>query len=64
MVATGEQGVERGLLQRGADHAAHLRAFADDVEAGDRAVPEVGGRSVVSISTVVDLPAPFGPRNP
>ena len=28
------------------------------------AVPLVGGSSVVSISTVVDLPAPFGPRNP
>ena len=28
------------------------------------AVPDVGGRSVVSISTVVDLPAPFGPRKP
>ena len=29
-----------------------------------RAVPEVGGSSVVSMWTVVDLPAPFGPRNP
>ena len=29
-----------------------------------RAVPAVGGSSVVSISTVVDLPAPFGPRKP
>ena len=28
------------------------------------AVPAVGGRSVVSISTVVDLPAPLGPRKP
>ena len=27
-----------------------------------RAVPAVGGSSVVSISTVVDLPAPFGPE--
>ncbi len=26
--------------------------------------PLVGGSSVVSISTVVDLPAPFGPRKP
>src|SRR5918994_4266322 len=26
--------------------------------------PEVGGRSVVSMWTVVDFPAPFGPRNP
>ena len=29
-----------------------------------RAVPEVGGSNVVSISTVVDLPAPFGPKKP
>jgi hypothetical protein len=29
-----------------------------------RALPAVGGSSVVSISTVVDLPAPLGPRNP
>ena len=29
-----------------------------------RAVPELGGSSVVSMSTVVDLPAPLGPRNP
>ena len=28
------------------------------------AVPDVGLSSVVSIRTVVDLPAPFGPRNP
>jgi hypothetical protein len=29
-----------------------------------RAVPDVIDSSVVSIRTVVDLPAPFGPRNP
>jgi hypothetical protein len=29
-----------------------------------RAVPAVGGSSVVSINTVVDFPAPFGPRKP
>jgi len=29
-----------------------------------RAVPEVGGSSVVSMCTVVDFPAPFGPRKP
>jgi hypothetical protein len=28
------------------------------------AVPEVGGRSVVSMRMSVDLPAPFGPRRP
>ena len=27
-----------------------------------RALPEVGGSSVVSMWTVVDLPAPFGPE--
>ena len=26
--------------------------------------PDVGGVSPVSIRSVVDLPAPFGPRNP
>ena len=26
--------------------------------------PAVGGSSVVSISTVVDFPAPFGPKKP
>ena len=29
-----------------------------------RADPSVGERSVVSMSTVVDFPAPFGPRKP
>ena len=29
-----------------------------------RADPDVIDMSVVSIRTVVDLPAPFGPRNP
>ncbi len=28
-----------------------------------RAVPDVGGIRVVSIRRLVDLPAPFGPRN-
>ena len=64
VLAAGEQRVERGLLERGADRLAHLRALADDVEAATRAVPEVGGSSVVSMRTVVDLPAPFGPRKP
>ena len=35
VLAAREQGVERGLLQRGADGCAHLRAFADDVVARD-----------------------------
>ncbi len=29
-----------------------------------RAVPSVGRNRVVSIRTMVDLPAPLGPRNP
>jgi hypothetical protein len=36
VLAPGEEVVERGLLQRGADAAAHLLAVAGDVEAGDR----------------------------
>jgi hypothetical protein len=35
VVATGEQRVERRLLERDADHRAHLRAFLDDVVATD-----------------------------
>ena len=36
MLAAGEDRVERGLLQRGADRRAHLRALAHDVVAADR----------------------------
>ena len=35
VVARRQQRVERGLLERGADRGAHLRALADDVVAGD-----------------------------
>src|SRR5205823_2780558 len=35
VLAPGQPGIERGFLKRGADHAAHFRAFLDDVEAGD-----------------------------
>ena len=35
VLAAGQQRVERGLLQGGADRGAHLRPFLDDVEAGD-----------------------------
>ena len=65
VLAARQQRVERGLLERGADRRAHLRALLDDVEAGHASrVPSVGGSSVVSMCTVVDLPAPFGPRKP
>ena len=64
VVAAREQRVERGLLQRGADRSAHRRALAEDVVPGDAGRPAVGGSSVVSIRTVVDFPAPLGPRKP
>ena len=65
VLAGGQMGVERGLLQGGADRLADLPALGGDVVAADAwPCPSVGGSSVVSISTVVDLPAPFGPRKP
>ena len=36
VVVPAQEGVERGLLQRGADRLAHLRAVLDHVEAADR----------------------------
>ena len=41
----------------------HLRLQAS-LQGISRAEPEVGGSSVVSMWTVVDLPAPLGPRKP
>ena len=35
VLAAGEQRVERCLLESCADRRTHLRAFLDDVEAGD-----------------------------
>ena len=64
VVAAGQERVERGLLERCADRLAYLRAVLDDVEAADDGAASVGGSSVVSMWTVVDFPAPFGPRNP
>ena len=60
----GQQRVERGFLQRGADLRSHHRPVLDDVEPGNTRRPAGGGNSVVSMCTVVDLPAPFGPRKP
>ena len=34
VLAAGQEGIEGGLLEGGADRLAHLRAFTDDVEAG------------------------------
>ena len=65
VLAAGEHRVQRHVLQRDADRGAHLRALLRDVVARDgRRVPAVGGSSVVSTFTVVDLPAPLGPRKP
>ena len=64
VIAGREVRVEGRLLQRGADRVPDGGALLDDVVAGDPRDPAVGGRSVVSMWTVVDLPAPFGPRKP
>ena len=42
VLAAGEQRIERGLLQRGADRLAHLRPLLHDVEAAD--ARDAGGR--------------------
>ncbi len=63
-LAAGHQRIERRLLQRDADRAAHLGGLTDDVVTGDPGLPPVGRSSVVSIRTVVVLPAPLGPRKP
>ena len=57
--------IQADLLQRHADAAAHLRRRRRP-RRGRRpiALPSVGGSSVHSILTMVDLPAPFGPRKP
>ena len=65
VLAGGEEVVQRGVLERGADDAPHLRALARRRRTPPRSrVPAVGGSSVVSMCTVVDLPAPLGPRKP
>ncbi len=65
VLAAGEQRIERGLLQRSPDRLAHLRPLLDDVEAADARRPRTSAAAAsASISTVVDLPAPFGPRKP
>ena len=64
VVAAGEERVERGLLERGADRARTFGPSLTTSKPATVALPAVGGRSVVSMWTVVDLPAPFGPRKP
>ena len=61
---SGLLGVERRLLQGHADVEAHRSAWVVMSNPATVPVPVVGASSVVSIFTVVDLPAPFGPRKP
>ena len=56
--------VEGRLLKGNADRRADLGPLLDDVVSRDAGRPSVGGSKVVSMWTVVDLPAPFGPRKP
>ena len=64
VLAARQERVERRLLERGADRPPHRRPLRHDVVPADLLVPAVGGSSVVSMCTVVDLPAPLGPRKP
>ena len=61
-LAAGHQRVERRLLERDADRARTSPASATTSCPATRALPPVGRSSVVSIRTVVVLPAPLGPR--
>ena len=63
-LAAGLARVEAGLLERDADPAAGAVGIAGDVDARDLGVTAVIDSSVVSMRTVVDLPAPLGPRKP
>ena len=64
-LGAGLLGVERRLLQRDADAQAHLaRARRRRRSRRPSPRPPVGASSVHSMRTVVDLPAPFGPRKP
>ena len=60
----GQERVERSLLQRGPDRGADLGPCLATSNPATVARPPDGGRRVVSMWTVVDLPAPFGPRKP
>ena len=65
VLAPGEQRVERRLLERDADRVADGGPLADDVVAGHAwRCRRWAASRVVSMWTVVDLPAPFGPRKP
>ena len=64
-LAPGLARVEPGLLQRDADPVGARRPGRRPRRRPRRArVPDVIDSSVVSIFTVVDLPAPFGPEEP
>jgi hypothetical protein len=55
--------VEAAKRER-ADHVLDMSLRVGSGQAQSRAWPDVGATVVVSMPTVVDLPAPFGPRAP
>ena len=59
-----ERAVEVPALRHDGEHAARRDRVGGDVDAGDRRRPLVGRTRVVSIPTVVVLPAPLGPSRP
>ena len=64
VLVAGERAVGGEQLGHIADHAPHVGGLADDVEPGDRAVPEVGGSRVVSILMAGGLAGAVGAQQP
>ena len=65
VLASGEERIERRLLEGRPDRGADRRTLAAPRRVPPRApCPTLGGSRVVSMCTVVDLPAPLGPRKP
>ena len=57
--------VEGGVLERDADRVADRAPLRGNVEPGDaRRARRLAAGGWSSMWTVVDLPAPFGPRKP
>lgn len=63
LVAAGPAGVEVGRLQQRADAPRRVLQLAVGM-AEDKRLTEVGSARPRSIRSVLDLPAPLGPRNP